>query len=202
MSEPVAMASHPVFLVIAAALSSWVLVFRPRLRIVALGFAAYFLSLVAEYYAMPFSFGVELLFIAPVVEESMKFLMNRARTLKGGIATGWGFSILENASYFILYMSSPILLTVMAVRSISDTMMHSFNSGLSSFSYRRHGKMRFGLPAAMVIHSLFNLGTVAFSSFDLQAGFLAAVFLLMLAGMLRMTGAIKGNRRISSLDIS
>ena len=202
MSEPVAMASHPVFLAIAAALSSWVLVFRPRLRIVALGFAAYFLSLVVEYYAMPFSFGVELLFIAPVVEESAKFLMNRARTLKGGIATGWGFSILENASYFILYMSSPILLTVMAVRSISDTMMHSFNSGLSSFSYRRHGKMRFGLPAAMVIHSLFNLGTVAFSSFDLQAGFLAAVFLLMLAGMLLMTGVIKGNRRIFSLDSS
>lgn len=202
VSEPEALASHPLFLAIAASATLWVLLFRPMARMVVFGFAAYFMALVAEYYALPVGYGVELLFIAPVVEEAMKFLMNRSKTLKGGIAIGWGFSILENASYFIIYAASPILLLVIAVRSISDTMMHTFNAGLSSFTYSGKGRMRFGLPAAMIIHSLFNLGTIMFSALFYQTAFLAAVFLMMLAGMLGMIWTQKGNRRISVPDIS
>lgn len=202
ISAPDAIASHPLLLIAAAACSSWVLLLRPRLRMIPLGFAAYFIALVVEYYAIPFSYGVELLFLAPVVEETLKFLMNRAKTVKGGIATGWGFSILENTTYFVLYIGSPFLLAEIAVRSLSDTMMHSFNGGLSSFSYRGKGKMRFGLPAAILVHMGFNLGGIIFSSsLAGQLVFLGAVFAAMAALLFPMKKASTRSGKIGSFSI-
>ena len=152
-----------------------------------LGFLAFFAALILEYYAIPFSYGVELLFIAPFLEECLKFMLNRSRTLRGGIAVGWGFSVLENTTYFVLFLNTPLLLIVIAIRSLSDTMMHSFNAGLSSFTYREKGKMRFGLPAAILIHMGFNLGTVLIVASLLdQVIYLAAVFAAMAALMVLM----------------
>lgn len=187
ISGPVDLASHPLLLLAAALCSSWILILRPKLKMLPLGFVAFFAALILEYYAIPFSYGVELLFIAPFLEECLKFMLNRSRTLKGGIATGWGFSILENTTYFVLFLNTPLLLVVIAVRSLSDTMMHSFNAGLSSFTYRRKGKIRFGLPAAILIHMGFNLGTVLITSSLLdQVMYLAAVFAAMAALMVLM----------------
>lgn len=179
LPAPLSIIHHPLFLFIAAVCSSWILILRPRLSMIPLGVAAYLSALVIEYYLIPLGYGVELLFIAPLVEESMKFIMNRSRSLRGGMATGWAFSIMENTTYFVMFASSPIIAIVVMVRSLSDTMMHSFNTGLSSFSYGR-GKLRMGLPAAIAIHALFNLGTVLFASTALQQyAFLAAVFCTM-----------------------
>lgn len=180
--------SHPVLLAAAGAGASWILLFRPRLKMIPMGFLAFMGAVILEYYALPFGYGVELLFLAPTIEESLKFAANRSKSLRGGMGAGTGFSVLENATYFVIFLGSPYFVIEAAVRSLSDVMMHSFNSGLSSFSYRRGAKLRFGLPLAILVHGAFNFGTLLFGSSGIrEVLFLGAVFLLMLIGILRLS---------------
>lgn len=144
--------SHHLLLLLAAAAASWILLFRPAVRTITLGFGAFVVSLAIEYYLVPLGLGYELLIAAPLVEECMKFLLNWKKNFAGGVSVGLGFSIFENASYFILFHNMPIFLEEIIVRSFSDVAMHSFNAGLSSYSRKGIGKLRFGLPAAIGIH--------------------------------------------------
>lgn len=154
--------SHPILLLLAAA--SWILLFRPAVRAITLGFGAFVVSLAIEYYLVPLGLGYDLLIAAPLVEECMKFLLNWKKNFAGGVSVGLGFSIFENASYFILFHNMPIFLEEIIVRSFSDVPMHSFNACLSSYSWKGIGKLRFGLPAAIGIHDAFNFCALKFVS--------------------------------------
>ena len=180
--------SHPLLLLIAAAGAAWAFLLRPKLKTIPFGTLAFFGAAILEYFLLPIGIFWELVLGAPVIEEILKFLANRSRTLRGGFGSGLGFSIIENASYFISLASSPFLVLDVVIRSLSDVMLHSFNGGLSSFSYRRMGKRRFGLLAAMAIHALFNLGTLElqYNQAFLEI-FLAAVFVLMVIGILLLS---------------
>ena len=179
---------HPLLLAIAAAGAAWALLMRPKVKTIPLGILAFFGAAVLEYFLLPIGIFWELTLGAPVIEEILKFLANRSRTLRGGFGAGMGFSIIENASYFISLASTPFLVIDVIIRSLSDVMLHSFNTGLSSFSYQRMGKRRFSLLAAMLIHALFNLGTLELQFNQIFLGaFLAVVFVLMAFGILLLT---------------
>lgn len=193
---------HPFILLVAAAGASWVMLLRPKLKIIPLGILAFFAAAVIEFFFLPIGIFWELVLGAPVIEEILKFLANRSRTLRGGIASGLGFSIMENASYFISLASSPFFLMTVIIRSFSDVMLHSFNSGLSSFSYRRQGKSRFALLGSMAIHAAFNLGTFQLESNTLYLEvFLVAVFILMVIGILLLT-KLRALQLVRSAQIS
>lgn len=179
---------HPLLLLVAAAGASWVFLLKPRLKIIPLGILAFFGSAILESFFLPVGMCWELLLAAPVIEEILKFLANRSRNMKGGIASGLGFSILENSTYFISLAGSPLFLITVIIRSLSDVMLHSFNSGLSSFSYQKRGKLRFGLPLAMLIHAAFNLGTLYLEyDFLLLEIFLGIVFITMVLGLVLLS---------------
>jgi len=149
--------AHPELTALAVLLSLWILLFGPRKKIIFAGAGAYAAALVIEYAAFPAGFGFDAVVFAPVAEASVVFLFNFSRDLKGGIASGLGFAIVENASYFAALASSPLLIPAVIIRSTADVGLHASGGSLSSFSWRKGGISRFGLLAAISFHSVFNL---------------------------------------------
>lgn len=173
---------YPELLALSLLFSMWILIFRPRLKVIPFGILAYALALIIEYEALPVGEGWEMILIAPVVETISIFMFNITRDRRGGTSSGLGFAIMENASYFSSFAASPILLTVIVIRSLSDTMLHVTGGSVSSFSYSGKGKMRFGLLYAMGIHSLFNL-TVMIFSIGIESYMILATWFLAMSGI-------------------
>lgn len=174
---------YPELLSLSILFSMWILIFRPRMKEIPFGILAYTLSLIIEYEALPVGEGWEMILIAPVVETFSILIFNITRDRRGGTSSGLGFAIMENASYFASFATSPILLTVIIIRSLSDTMLHVTGGSLSSFSYSGKGRMRFGLLYAMGIHSLFNLTVMVFS-IGIESYLILATWFLAMSGIM------------------
>ena len=131
---------------------------RFRLRSLLLGvlalFIAYYLELGEE---MVIGAGGEILmivFLAPVVEEIVKFLMTWYRKdVRAGVGVGLGFAMIENAMYYTSLSPIAGLGTLLMFREIQDPILHSSTVSVSVRSWK-------GIPYVLLsiaMHSLYNI---------------------------------------------
>lgn len=168
-------ASFFVYLLIAALpLPAFWIVFRMRLSSVLLGVPAIFLALVGEEFLQAYlnpTTSFMILFIAPVIEESSKFLMTVwKRDFRAGVGVGMGFAIVENALYYVSY---PYLLSFfLLAREIQDPALHMTTASISA--NRGWKKIRY-LGVAMFLHFAYNL--VSLSNSPTYIGVVAAIYI-------------------------
>ena len=131
---------------------------RFRLRSLLLGvmalFIAYYLELGEE---MVIGAGGEILmivFLAPVVEEIVKFLMTWYRKdVRAGVGVGLGFAMIENAMYYTSLSPIAGLGTLLMFREIQDPILHSSTVSVSVRSWK-------GIPYVLLsiaMHSIYNI---------------------------------------------
>lgn len=131
------------------------LAFRPKVRYLLLGLVAFVLALVFESLVSSAPIYILSMVLAPMIEESVKFVLARGR--KGAVGVGLGFAMVENASYFISFGLSPMFVIM---RAIGDPMLHSFSTSIAIKT--KEGKW-WGLPVAILIHSTYNLTGIVLS---------------------------------------
>ena len=121
--------------------------------------------------------------IAPLNEEVLKFLgvvfictcvirpRHWADYVFVGVAVGMGFSVTENAIYYVNLtlenLDSDIKGTLMAVlvRFIANPLMHSFFTGIAAYGLARKQPVRW-LLLAMAVHFTANFGPSIATTFD------------------------------------
>ncbi len=118
--------------------------------------SAYFI----ESYSMAMidSLFLELVIIAPIVEESLKTAGSTyGRKIENGISVGLGFALIENALYFSAFMNYSMILIIsyILVRGFMDPALHSFTSGLDSKAWKG-GKSALWPLASIGIHMGYN----------------------------------------------
>ena len=125
----------------------WKLVFGIPPFLIALGLEDLSLSY--------FSLLVIAIIIAPIIEESMKFLFTfYGKDVKTGIAVGLSFALIENALYFNSFGS--IFLLIFLLREFTDPILHSTTTAISTFTWKK-GIGYIGLPLAILMHASWNL---------------------------------------------
>ena len=112
------------------------------------------------------------LIIAPILEESLKFLGTaRKRDRRSGIGIGLGFAFVENMLYFHAFLTGYSVTSIISysfiasqiflfitMRGIFDPMLHSSLAGISSVSWQR-GR-RHWLFVAISLHVAYNFVAV------------------------------------------
>ena len=125
----------------------WKLVFGVPPFLIALGLEDLSLSY--------FSLFVIAIIIAPIIEESAKFLFTfYGKDVKTGIAVGLSFALIENALYFNSFGS--IFLLIFLLREFTDPILHSTTTAISTFTWKK-GIGYAGLPIAILMHASWNL---------------------------------------------
>lgn len=121
-----------------------------------LGIPAFIISLVLEFLSLSwFSLLIIVILIAPIIEESTKFLFTYfGKDIKTGIAIGLSFALIENALYFNTYAG--IFLMIFLLREFTDPILHSTTTAISSFTWRK-GIKYIALPIAILMHASWNL---------------------------------------------
>ena len=155
---------------------------RFRLRSLLLGvvalFIAYYIELGEE---MVIGAGGEILmivFLAPVVEEIVKFLMTWYRKdVRAGVGVGLGFAMIENAMYFTY--DSPLvgLGTLLMFRELQDPILHSSTVSVSVRSWK-------GIPYVLLsigMHSLYNIISLSNNLIEMIA--ISSVYAVVLGCM-------------------
>lgn len=167
---------------------------RPRPLTFALG--ASVLALIALVAELEVEGGLPVLYsdllilvlFGPIIEEFLKFAASgfTGANYSTAAGAGIGFAATENAVYFLAAwgVDDPTSLALLViVRAATDPILHSTACTLSTISWR--GRL-WGLPAAFLLHSTWNLATLVYAAIDPTAGlvlfvaFGAAIFGLML----------------------
>ncbi len=148
--------------------SSFVLLLRPRIPSLLLGGVAVSAAavIIEEGLLNVISGTLLLLLYAPIIEELLKFAATRyKRDLRSAVGVGSGFAIAENALYFAtlasLY-SLPVALPFILARAVGDPLLHSASTSISVKAWK--GK-KLAIPAAVGLHSLYNLFAVAMAAY-------------------------------------
>lgn len=118
--------------------------------------------------------------LAPFAEELAKILppfflktqenldLGVVEWMKLGVTSAFGFSLLENLSYFWVFINllgTNIAVWLLLLRFLLSTPMHLMTTTLASYgvgSWENYGEGEYFvfLALAMIIHGLFNLGTL------------------------------------------
>lgn len=182
------------FAVSFALVTPFVAWLRPRPLTFAIG--ASLLALFALVFELEVQTGLPPLFadvlilvlFGPVIEELLKFTASgfTGANYASAAGAGIGFAATENAVYFLAAWSVDsvsALAVLVIVRAATDPILHSTACTLSTLAWR--GRL-WGLPAAVFLHSMWNLATLIYAAIDPTAGlvlfaaFGASLFGLML----------------------
>ncbi len=139
--------------------------FRIKWKMLVMGIPAIVGAYFIEIYFVQLSFidlFVFLVVIAPIVEESLKFLCTFfGRDTKTAMAVGLMFATVENLLYYISY--SGIFLFVFSVREFTDPLLHMTTTSISVQTWK--WKRRFyGIVMAVVMHSFWNYFSIQIMS--------------------------------------
>lgn len=136
-----------------------------------------------------------LVMFAPLTEELLKFGVSGAtgQDYRSAAGVGAGFAASENAVYFLAAWGEPtsVLVALIAVRVLTDPLLHITASTLATLSWRGHP---YGLPLAILLHMGWNSATLVFGL--LQP---APAVLLLLAASFTVLGILVALRRNPSL---
>ena len=152
-----------------ALLTSFVLVvpfavwLRPRLLSLAGGatfvaLAALLVEVLVQNALQPlYAAAIVLVFVAPLVEELLKFLDSglTGANYASAAGAGIGFAATENGLYFLAAWGEPLtyLVALIAIRAATDPLLHVTATTLSTLSW--HGRP-WGLPAGIALHATWN----------------------------------------------
>lgn len=159
----------------------WV-VFRFKFRYLGFGLIAlviaYFLETFEESMVGGGYIGIMVLFLAPVIEESLKVIFTVfEKNLKSGVGIGLGFAIAENVLYFQAY--GYMLPQILLVREFQDPLLHTTTTGVASGAWKKWWRY----PLAIGLHSLYNL--VAITNSPILVSIMASLYGMLLYTMLR-----------------
>jgi RsiW-degrading membrane proteinase PrsW (M82 family) len=144
-------------------LSSFMLLFRPKIISLILGGSAVaFIAVISENFILGWTSDVFLLLIAaPVIEETLKLLATAyGRKIRNAIGVGLGFAIVENTFYLAVVLSSfsvNIAIPFIIARAVGDPLLHSSATSISVGSWQGS---KSALPEAIGLHFLYNLWAV------------------------------------------
>ncbi len=131
--------------------------------LVALLVETYIFSLIGyTTYAPIGTIILALVLVAPVVEETLKFLSSWfGKDPRAGFGAGLGFALAENTFYVAVFIGMGLPAAELALwiglRLALDPALHSLASGVSSLSWTR-GKRN--LAVAIMIHSAYNAAAI------------------------------------------
>ena len=119
-----------------------------------------------------------IVFLAPVVEEIVKFLMTwYKKDVRAGVGVGLGFAMIENAMYYTY--DSPLvgLGTLLMFRELQDPTLHSSTVSVSVRSWK-------GIPyiiLSIAMHSIYNIISLSNNLFGIIA--ISSVYAVVLGYM-------------------
>ncbi len=127
-----------------------------------------------------------LVMFAPLAEELLKFGVSGAtgRDYRSAAGVGAGFAATENGLYFLAAWVEPTqtLAALIAVRVVTDPLLHITASTLATLSWRGHP---YGLPLAILLHMGWNSATLVFGLLQPDPA-----VLLLLAAVLTVLGIL------------
>ena len=137
---------------VAMVLFGWY--FEIKWKHLLLGLPPFFIALFVErYIVLDFTTIVFLIFVAPVIEEVVKFLHTIPnKDKKTGVAVGLMFAGLENMVYFISFSYSFLL--VFWLRELTDPILHSTTTSIATRTWE--GKILTGIGLAILMHAFWN----------------------------------------------
>ena len=155
---------------------------RFRLRSLLLGvgalFIAYYIELFEEMQIGVTGEILMIVFLAPVVEELVKFAMTYyKKDLKAGVGVGLGFAMIENAMYFTSLSGIVGLGTLLMFREIQDPILHTSTVSVSVKSWK--GKPFVFISIAM--HSVYNYISLSNNLIDMVA--ISSIYAVILGYM-------------------
>ena len=155
---------------------------RFRLRSLLLGVAALFIAYYIELTEEMFLGGsgeiLMLVFLAPVVEEMVKFVMTYfKKDLKASVGVGLGFAMIENAMYYTSLSPIVGLWTLLMFREIQDPVLHSTTTSVSVRSW----KGRPWILVSILMHSVYNFISITNNLTDMVA--ISSVYAVILIYM-------------------
>ncbi len=130
--------------------------FEIKWRKLIFGIPPFLMAFVVEYLSLSyFSLLLITIIIAPIIEESAKFLFTfHGKDVKTGISVGLTFALIENTVYFNSFGS--IFLLIFLLREFTDPILHSTTTAISTFTWKK-GIGYIGLPLAILMHASWNL---------------------------------------------
>ena len=155
---------------------------RFRLRSLLLGvlalFIAYYIELGEEMIIGASGEILMLVFLAPVVEEMVKFVMTYfKKDLKASVGVGLGFAMIENAMYYTSLSPIVGLWTLLMFREIQDPVLHSTTTSVSVRSW----KGRPWILVSILMHSVYNFISITNNLTDMVA--ISSVYAVILIYM-------------------
>ena len=144
--------------ILAPILLAWF--YRATMRQFAYGMiagpAALLVSLLMEYLMLSyFTLLFIVLVLAPVIEESAKFVLTLRGSAKRGMMVGMGFAWIENVMYFLSFSAAFAL--VFVLREFSDPILHGTTTAIASDSWRTRGARRIiPIGIAIALHVAWN----------------------------------------------
>jgi RsiW-degrading membrane proteinase PrsW (M82 family) len=116
------------------------------------GPASFLIAMLLELFALSyFSLMLLIILIAPVIEESAKFVLTVKGGMKRGVAVGMGFAWLENILYYNSFFQ--IFTTLFFLREFSDPILHGTTTGLATKAWK--GKV-YWFGVAVLLHVAWN----------------------------------------------
>ena len=161
ISAAFAMIYYAVFTFIFRKKISWISL---AIGIFGVGTGAYFIE-TFFYYDIFYSAVISLLFVAPIVEESLKTAgIFYGRKIENGLAVGLGFALAENTVYFvkfsIIYHFTILILLYTIFRGIMDPSIHSLTASLDSFFYKEKWYYKLAPVGSILIHMGYNFAAI------------------------------------------
>ncbi|PMP81395.1 MAG: hypothetical protein C0175_05535, partial [Caldisericum exile] len=174
------------------------------------GIGAYFIETFV-YYNIFYNMIVLLIFVAPVVEESLKTIgIFYGKKIENGLAIGLGFALAENTVYFvnfnIIYNFSMMILIYMIVRGIMDPAIHSLTAGIDSYFYKKKWYFKFAPVSSILIHMGYNFAAIIipyvfYSEQFVLYGVIATAVIVALSLFLTFSKNVLEKFEVSNKDI-
>lgn len=127
-----------------------------------------------------------LVFLAPIIEELLKFGVSGAtgKDYRSASGVGAGFAATENALSFLAAWGGSVetLALLIGIRAVTDPLLHITATTLGTLTWRGRA---YGLPLAILLHMGWNASTLAFAGLDpFPAVFLFGAITLVVLGIL------------------
>ena len=138
------------FIAMYYAIFAFVLKEKPDLISIIIGasvvaIASYFIE--TYLYYLFFSIFISLVFIAPIVEELIKFSATfYGKQIRNGLGVGLGFALSENALYFHNFLANlslfiALVVSYLIMRGFADPLLHSFTASLDAKTWEKRNPL-------------------------------------------------------------
>lgn len=147
-----------IFTIIPTIILGWF--FRIKWKMLVMGIPAFISAYILEAMALNyFSLVLSIVIIAPIVEETLKFISTLKGNPDAGASVGMAFATIENFFYFLSF--SYMFSTIYFVRAFSDPILHASGTSVSTSTWKK----KMGLGIAILMHMSWNIFSLLFNPY-------------------------------------